>query len=183
MHNLHLIVLRADSADQAADIAFNHVLGFGDEDNNWFQVGGIASEDGCDDVNDHGDGSRYPLSSLNDDPEAPKEGTYFARAVGLLRNDLSNPPDIRTALDKLADEMRRVRIPDDDNDLWQIIDELKRLKSVLHYRYRLNKGDIPEFRSYEFDYFGLTAIDQANERCKWEEEGKRRYIVLLDMHS
>ena len=184
MHNVHLILVRADSADKAADIASDHVWGFGDEFNNWFRIGGIASEDGCDDDNEHGVDTHYPLSRL-DDLGAPKEGTYFARAVGLLRsNDLANPPDIRTALANLADEMRKVRVPDDFIDLWEIIEKLKRLFSILYSRHFLSDGDIPEFRPYEFDQFGLTATEHVNERCPGEkEEGKRRYIVLLDMHS
>ena len=180
MHNVHFILVRADSADQAATIASNHVLGFGDEDNNWYQIGGIASEDGCDDVNDHGEDTHYPLSRL-DDLGAPKEGTHFARAVELLRQDLANPPDIRTALVNLADEMRTVRVPDDFIALWEIIENLKRLFSILYSRHFLSDGDIPEFRRYEFDQFGLTAIH--SHECYNKEEGQRRYIVLLDMHS
>jgi hypothetical protein len=182
MHNLHLILVCAESADEAANIAINHVLGFGDEDNNWFQVCGVASEEGFDDLNDHETDTRYPLSWLDEDPEVPKEETYFARAVGLLRNDLANPPDIRIALDKLVEETRMVRIPEDFFDLWRIIEELKRLYSILYSRHFLSDGDIPEFRRFEFDHFGLTAIDQANEHCQGEE-GQRRYVVLLDMHS
>jgi hypothetical protein len=184
MHNLHFILVRADSADEAAEIAFNHALGFGDEDNNWFKVGGIASEDGWDDRNHHGNDTHYPLSYLDDVPAAPQAGTCFARAVGLLRNDLANPPDIQAAVDKLADEMRRVRLPDGLFEFWRIIENLKRLYSILYSSSILSDGDIPEFRRYEFDHFGLTAIDQANEPPQGQKkEQTRRYIVFLDMHS
>ena len=106
MHTLHLILVHAASADAAAGIAHAHVTGFGDEANNWFQIGGIASEDGSDDQNEHDTNTHYPLSVFDDDPTAPKEGTYFARAVEMLLRELSDPPDIRTALDKHADELR-----------------------------------------------------------------------------
>ena len=74
-----------------------------------------------------------------------------------------------------------VRIPDGIVELWGTIEELKRLFSILYSRCLLSDGDIPEFRCYEFNYFGLTAIDQANVRQ--QREGARRYIVCLDMHS
>ena len=173
MHNVHLILVRADSADQAANIASDQVVGFGHGDN-WYRIGGIASEDGCDDQNDHEEDTRYSLSWLDDDPEVPREGTYFARAVWLLRNDLSNPPDIRTALASLADELRKVRVPDDFIALREIVEKLKRLFSILYSRHFLSDSDIPEFRPYEFDQFGLTATEHVNERCPGEtEEGKR----------
>jgi hypothetical protein len=181
MHNLHLLLVHAASADAAAGIARALVTGFGDEDNNLFQIGGIASEDGCDDQNEHDTDTRYPLSRFDDDPAAAKEGTYFARAVEMLLRELSDPPDLRTALDKHADELREVRIPDGIVELWKTIEELKRLFSILYSRCLLSDGDIPEFRRYEFNYFGLTAIDQEDK--KQQDKGTRRYIVCVDMHS
>jgi hypothetical protein len=49
---LHFIVVRADSAKEAAEDVTSEIINWGNEDN-WRSIGGIASEDGSDDI-DHG---------------------------------------------------------------------------------------------------------------------------------
>lgn len=54
MHTLHFILINADSAQDAATSAEGAILHWGDE-NNWRSIGGIASEDGTDDIDNHED--------------------------------------------------------------------------------------------------------------------------------
>ncbi len=89
MHNLHFILIKADAATDAAFEAENLILDWGDE-NNWRCVGGIASEDGSDDIENHDDG-RWGLSFLDGEEGIPKEGTYFSRAVAYLHREITEP--------------------------------------------------------------------------------------------
>ena len=47
MHNLHYIIINAESAYDAAESALLEIQDWGNE-NNWRSVGGVASEDGTD---------------------------------------------------------------------------------------------------------------------------------------
>src|SRR5262249_15532871 len=64
MHTLHFILINADSAQEAASSAESEILNWGN-DNNWRSIGGVASEDGTDDIDNH-EGARWPLSFLGD---------------------------------------------------------------------------------------------------------------------
>src|SRR3954463_10209980 len=82
MHNLHLLLIHADSAKAAAAEATRLIEDWGGE-NNWRRVGGVASEDGSDDIENHEHG-RWGLSFLDTDQGRP-EGTPFRRASAWLR--------------------------------------------------------------------------------------------------
>jgi hypothetical protein len=187
MHNLHFILIKADSAADAASEAENLILDWGNE-NNWRCVGGVASEDGSDDIDNHDDG-RWPLSFLDEEEGIPREGTYFSRAVAYLHTLITEPvtltcepfsthPDLRSALGQLSDQLRAFN-PEHGNssDLWVIGRNLKHLSEIVHSRKAVKHGeDIPQFYEGQFDHFGLTDLTS-------QSEGARRYLVFLDMHS
>jgi hypothetical protein len=187
MHNLHFILIKADSAADAASEAENLMLDWGDEDN-WRRVSGVASEDGSDDIDNHDDG-RWPLSFLDAEEGVPREGTYFSRAVAYLHREITEPvtlpsapfsthPDLRSAIAELAD-MLRAFDPEHGNssDLWAIGRNLKHLSEIVHSRNAVKHGeDIPQFYEGQFDHLGLTDMTE-------QSEGARRYLVFLDMHS
>jgi len=186
MHNLHLILVNADSAEEAASTVENEILHWGDE-NNWRRIGGIASEDGKDDVENH-DSARWPLLFL-DGEDMPKEGTYFSRMVAYLHAIIREPvtfpyrpyetyPDIRSALPALADVLRDFN-PDtgDDHTLWAVGRNLAHLRALMKSKAALDAGkEIPEFYSWQLDNTGLTDLSE-------QSTGSRRYLVFLDMHS
>jgi hypothetical protein len=60
MHNLHFLLIKADAAIDAAAEADSLILDWGDEDN-WRSIGGVASEDGSDDIENH---RRCPLGPV-----------------------------------------------------------------------------------------------------------------------
>jgi len=175
MHNLHFILIKADSALEAASEAETAILDWGDE-NNWRRAGGIASEDGIDDIENH-DNGRWSLSYL-DAKEGIKEGTYFSRAVAYLLRQIAEPANLRLALDELGDRLRAFN-PDHGTsyELWEIGHDLKHLSELMECRKGLERGtEIPELCEWQFDQFGLTDMTGRSE-------GARRYLVFLDMHS
>src|SRR2546421_8608512 len=94
MHNLHFLLVNGDSAQDAASTVETAINDWGTE-NNWRRIGGIASEDGKDDVENHDDGG-WPLSFL-DTENVPKEGTYFSRAVAYLHSMFKEPVTLNYA--------------------------------------------------------------------------------------
>jgi hypothetical protein len=187
MHNLHLILINADSARNAGFEAENLILSWGDE-NNWRCVGGVASEDGSDDIENDGDG-RWGLSFLDKEEGIPKEGTYFSRAVAFLLCGIELPvifpatphsthPDLNTALRELSDRLRAFD-PErgDRHDLWCVRHNLHHMSELIASSRARKQGEaIPQFYDWQFDHFGLTDMTERSE-------GARRYLVFLDMHS
>jgi hypothetical protein len=187
MHNLHFILLNADSATSAAYEAENLILEWGDE-NNWRCVGGVASEDGSDDIENHNDG-RWGLSYFNAEQGIPNEGTHFSRAVADLHRQIAEPvvfpatprsthPDLASALRELGDHLRAFDpAHGDTHDLWCVRHNLEHLSELIASRRRREQGEaIPGFFPWHFDHFGLTDLTE-------DSEGARRYLVFLDMHS
>src|SRR5579875_3966759 len=167
MHNLHFILIRADSAKEAASEAENFILNWGD-DNNWRCAGGIASEDGNDDIDNHED-ARWGLSFLDDEAGIPEEGTYFRRAVAYLHREIERPvtlpwapysthPDLNGALHHLGVLLRKFDPGrGNTNDLWAIGRNLKYLSELIDSRRARKQGEeIPQYYDWQFDQFGLT---------------------------
>ena len=177
MHNLHFILIKADSAEEAASEAENLILDWGNE-NNWRSVGGVAAEDGADDIENHDDGA-WGLSFLNDDKDVPKEGTYFSRAVAYLQSLIIAPlADFPSRLVEFSDKLRAFD-PQAGNgfELWRIGHDLENLSELVMSRAAHDSGqEIPELYEGQFDKNGLTDLTE-------QSEGARRYLVFLDMHS
>jgi hypothetical protein len=177
MHNLHFILINADSASEAASEAESLILDWGDGDN-WRRVGGIASEDGSDDINNHKDG-RWGLSFLDEEVGIPKEGTHFSHAVAYLHKRIMDPlADLSATLLELTDRLRAFDPQSGDGfDLWRAGRDLQSLSGLVMSRDAREQGkEIPELREWQLDQFGLTDLTE-------QSEGARRYLVFLDMHS
>jgi hypothetical protein len=176
MHNLHFLLIKADSAAEAASDAEDLIQHWGNEDS-WRSIGGIASEDGSDDIENHDDGA-WGLSFLDEDEDIPKEGTYFRRAVAYVRQQIAEPlVDLRSTLDRFSDALRNFDpesgLPEQLADIGR---QLKHLSEHLYGRRRETRSDIPEVYEWQFDQDGLTDLIG-------QSEGARRYLVFLDMHS
>jgi len=187
MHTLHFILINADSAQEAATSMEEEILQWGD-DNNWRSIGGIASEDGTDDIENHDD-ARWPLSFLDDEEGLPKDGTYFQRAITYLKQSITDPitlryspyseyPDMRAALHAIADQLYAFDPAIGSSlFLWEASRGLTQIEQILDARRALaHAGGIPEFYRWQFDHEGLTDMTPNTE-------GAKRYLVFLDMHS
>jgi hypothetical protein len=187
MHNLHFLLIKADSAQDAASEAEKLIIEWGNE-NNWRSFCGIASEDGSDDIENH-QGGRWGLSFLDKEEGIPKEGMPFHRAVAYLHREISQPvhlpcrpwsnfPTIDSALDYLSKQLAAFDADTGNtNDLWGIGRNLKHLSELIDSRRARELGEeVPQFYDWQFDHFGLTDLTE-------ESEGARRYLVFLDMHS
>jgi hypothetical protein len=187
MHNLHFLLIRADSATDAASEADSLTLYWGDE-NNWRRVGGVASEDGAGDIENHQQG-RWGLTFLDDADAISTHQTYFSRAVAFLQRRITEPItlpfaphsthlDPALALRELSD---RLAVFDanqgNTNDLWAIGRNLKHVSELIDSRRAHEQGEeIPQLYDWRLDHFGLTDLTE-------ESEGARRYLVFIDMHS
>ncbi len=186
MHTLHFILLNADSAQEAARTAASEILHWGD-DSNWRSIGGVASEDGSDDVENQDDG-RWPLSFLDAHEGLPKEGTSFQKAVAYVRRMIEDPitlrdppheqyPNLRAVLHRLAEQLLAFD-PDtgSSHELWAAQRTLKQMEHILDGRGALRSDCVPEFYAWQLDHEGLTDMT-------WHTHGAKRFLVLLDMHS
>ena len=185
MHALHFLLINADSATQAADEALNEIADWGNE-NNWRRIGGIASEDGLDDI-DNADGGRWGLSFLDHKEPSTGSGTAFERSVayllGLLEepitlNDLSTHASLEGAVTHLVAKLQAI---DFDVDapivLWDVARNLQWLQQISSGQSAMKHGaNIPELNSWEFAEHGLTDLTESTE-------GRQRYILFLDMHN
>ena len=188
MHNLHLIMVNADSAQDAASNVEDAINDWGNE-NNWRRIGGIASEDGTDDIDNHDD-ARWDLSFLDEEEGVTKEGTYFSRAVAYIRSMTEGPirlrdmptnyPDVDSAVAALCEMLRGFKVDADNNNKYKLFQVSRNFRHIHEFAINNNadkEGLVPsEFYAWEFDEFGFT--DLSNEY-----EGKKVYIVFLDMHS
>ncbi len=183
MHTLHFLLINADSAAEAAAEASDEISDWGNE-NNWRRIGGIASEDGLDDV-ENAEGGRWDLSFLNHCGTS-RSGTAFERAVayllGLLDKpitlaDLSNHASLQDAVSNVVAKLQSIEFETDaPTVLWDASRNLQRLQHLSCARSALRHGaDIPELYSWEFAEHGLTDLTGSSD-------GRQRYIIFLDMH-
>jgi hypothetical protein len=97
--NLHFCVVRAESAQSAGKLIASHIQQEFAGYDNYYTIGGIASEDGSDDLVCYDDPwSPFPLTTL-DDIGVPKEGTYFARVIKWVRKSLPTPEKLQSGAD------------------------------------------------------------------------------------
>ena len=176
MHNLHFLLIKADSAADAASEVESLILDWGNE-NNWRSIGGVASEDGSDDIENHDDG-RWGLSFLDVEEGIPRDGTYFRRAVAYLHHRIAAPLGVLfPTIEHFAIELRA--FDPEGPEPWRLGEigrELVRLSGHLCSR-PASEDETPEFHEWQFDEFGLTDLTYQFP------DGARRYLVFLDMHS
>ena len=188
MHNLHFVMVKGDSAEDAANNVESAINSWGNE-NNWRSIGGIASEDGTDDVENHDD-ARWGLSYLDDEENVPKDGNYFSKVSAYIRamimdkvslqNLHGDYADIGSAVTALSEKLKQFKSENDAGDrriLFEVGADLKHLHQIANSKYLLAEGNVlPELYAWEFEELGFTDLSE-------EDSDEKRYIVFLDMHS
>lgn len=163
MHNLHLIVLKANSAKEACRNASNFISDFGN-DNNWREICGCVSKSGR--VYDTGNGRYTPNST---------KLTSIAKINRNVMKWMENAFLGEIAKEKLAKTKGKVKL-----NTWSSSDlySLERLARH-HYEalpFRNKKFNVLEdnFFAYAYNECGVTQVD---------ENGRYTYVVFIDMHD
>lgn len=165
MHNLHFVVTRAESPQEACDNVETMISDFGGEDN-WRTICGCVSEKNKVFINDSS--GRYSPTSTG--------YTTIAKINRAVNRWLKNNIYGERAKRKLANAKKKIDISTWDSQLLFSLQSLaKHLYEALPYKDR--KFDVlkDSFYSWHFDECGVTQDED-------ESEGQL-YVVFLDMHS
>ena len=187
-HNVHFLLTKADSAKEAADNVLGEIASWGD-DNNWRCIGGIASEDGTDDVENH-QNARWALSFMQGKENIPHDGTYYSKTVAYIKemitgkltllSDSTQHIKITDAIEGIITNLRTFNEEKPDDDIYLLLrtgNAVKQLFEIVNARQRLKSGcELAELNAWEFDQTGFTDLSD-------EYEGGLNYLVYLDMHS
>ena len=158
MHNLHLVRIKADSPEEACKDVELEIEDFGNE-NNWRSIGGCIDKDGNTFVNDNisrwtpEDKDYNTIEKLNKLFTETKQGTYLKTRFD---EAMAKPENERDSMD------------------WYSIQKYGHFMSETCGL--PEKIDVLEdnFFDWQFDEFGITDLGR---------QGKKTYIVFVDMHS
>lgn len=165
MHNLHFIVVKACSGQQACQEAENQISDWGTE-NNWRTMCGAVSEDN--EVYDAKDGRYRPNEA---------DCTTIQQINEIIKGWISNSFYGGTAKQKL--DNGEFNLKDwNAHELWSLSKHAKHLSEAYQYKDRefdILKGDT--FYHYQYDESGATDL------CWNSEDGDKTWVVFCDMHS
>lgn len=177
MHNLHLLIVNADSHEDACDQASSILESFGNE-NNWSVVcGSVCKDKGT--IHSTGEGRFDPKEILKEE----------SNAVKFIKNKKKST---LSSLENLYDSFKKSNTQEEDtkefSDTLNKLIEGKKvdgfkiyiLKEFVEQHYHMSH--VPEedsvwtgsYYSGEFDRCGLT---------NRTEHGEDQYCVFIDMHS
>jgi hypothetical protein len=174
MHNLHFILVKANSGEEACKQAENEIIDFGTE-NNWRTMCGAVSEDN--EIYNSGDG-RYE----------PKDTDYqtIEKINEVVSQWIKDSFYGETA--KLKFEKGETNLSEWNGiELWSLSKWAKHLSEAHSYKDRefdILKGDT--FYTCQFDECGVTNMvyntyeddDEAMSKTK-----EKTWVVFCDMHS
>jgi hypothetical protein len=162
MHNLHFIVLHANSGAEACERAESEIINWGSEDN-WRIFCGAVSENNV--VYRSGEGRFQPEKTMTIE-ECNKWASVWV-------DDLD------------GGELAKIKLDNGEADLskWEL-QELYSLKRYAEHLYEIRSKKIKDFNvltDYLYDWSfhreGVTQIDD------YQHEGGERWVVFVDMHS
>jgi hypothetical protein len=166
MHNLHFILVKANSGEEACKQAETEIIDFG-TDNNWRTMCGAVSEDN--EVYDAGDGRYRPaetdyttIEAINEGVSKWIEGSFYGETA------------------RLKFEKGETNIMEwDAHELWSLSKWAKHLSEAHSYKGRafdILKGDT--FYGYQFDECGVSDMTYDTN-----DDGDKTWVVFCDMHS
>lgn len=165
MHNLHFVVTRAESPQDACDNVETLISDFGSEDN-WHTICGCVSEKNK--VYDCGDGRFSPQHT---------GFTTIAKIKRAVEKWIKQPPYYGDAAKKkFAKAKKRIDLSTwSSSELFSLQYLAKHMYEALPYKDK--KFDISKdsFYSWHFDECGVTQDTDDNEG--------QIYVVFVDMHS
>lgn len=178
-HNLHLVVIKADSAEDACDSVENEIIDFGN-DNNWRTICGSVSEDNEVFINEDNAGFMENMETIE------KINAAIRKDLAALNNDngYSRGRDLLNIL--IAGNKK---IEDLDGHDWYSV---KEFAHDMSNKFDINSGEDKtetfdilkgdEYKMGHYDEFGVTQHMSATQDDA-EFEGQKTYVVFIDMHS
>ena len=177
MHNLHLVVVYAETPEDACINVEDSLMDFGTE-NNWRCIGGCVSEDN-EIHDDDGDSRWYP--SYTDNEGNKPYGSIEALNEMMRKhikedNTFSHKKDLIEAIDNGDKKLSEIT---DSMDLYYLKEYINNRSSTILLS---NPSEFnvleDEYKAYKYDDVGVTDL-------RWSEkgEGEKTYVVFVDMHS
>ena len=158
MHNLHFVVIKADSGEEACAIVDQEIQGYGDE-NSWYSICGAVSEDN--DVYLTDEGRFTPDEETNTIAKINSTVLGWTSSIGYGQ----------AAKDALESGKKVEEL--DTQELWslgQYVEFLKNKTLVGETFDVLNNS----YNEFTYDDTGVTHLDI---------EGEKTWVVFVDMHS
>jgi hypothetical protein len=164
MHNLHLVVVKANSAKEACESVEGFVEGFGSEDN-WYEICGCVSKSNR--VYNTGRGRYSPESA---------EMTTIAKINKAVRAWTKG--NIYTTI---ASEMLKKAKGKINLKKWTS-SELYSLKRLAEHEYQCSHIRDKKINVLEDEFYAYSYNECGVTHCQ-QEDGRYTYIVFVDMHD
>ncbi len=168
MHNLHYVIIKATSHEEAWSEVESYIQDWGNE-NNWRTICGSVREDG--ETKSSGEGRFCPTQGEDTIESINRDLLDDIKSVNLYGQTGFE------ALQKM--EKGEMKLSDlTTNDWWSLREYAKHK----YYGSVINTDDFNllecEYKEYKYDEFGVTHCNYGN----FDEEAMK-YVVFVDMHS
>ncbi len=176
MHNLHLILVHAETPEEACVNAENGIEDFGNG-SNWRYVGGCISENN--EITDMHGGSRWYPSYTDEEGNKPYGSiealNEMTREHIKEDNAFSHKKELIEGIDNGDIKLSEIT---DSTDLYYLKQYIDNRRSTILLS---NPGEFnvleDEYKPYKYDKFGVTDLRMENDK------GEKTYVVFIDMHS
>jgi hypothetical protein len=163
MHNLHLVVVKDETPEDACRQVESFIEDFGNE-NNWRCIGGCVSEDN--EVYNHDSYSRWKPSdsAYNTIEKLNKQVSSWIKPVDCYYKDVADKVNGGTKLEDLNSS------------------ELYRLTKYIEHQYQVKDLGKEGFNILEDEFYPYAYDECGVTQCDWMD-GAKTYVVFVDMHS
>lgn len=163
MHNLHLVVINAESGFDACNRVEAELADWGTE-NNWRTMCGAVSQDN--EVHQEGDGRYGPDDDCN----------TIEKINAMVSGWVKSEPWTKSRFDRLmsGEEMTAI-------DWWGVRDYAKHMyEKVQHTDEDIDVLNGFTYFEFEYNECGVTQLDNGDEPFG---ENEKKWVVFVDMHS
>ena len=166
MHNIHLVVCKAESAEDACNTVETHIMDFGTE-NNWRSICGCVSEDNEVFINDST--GRY----------CPEEDLTIDKINKMVRGWMKGCFYGETAKKKLARSKGKI-----DLSKWTS-SQLFSLRMLAKYHEQLGYfgDDIKNFDVLKNNFYAEEYTECGVTQISDDDEEGKKFVVFVDMHD